>query len=351
MANGKSLLDAVKEYLTPDVLQKMSSHAGETPGNTSRAIDSIVPTLLYGTAKLADSPGGENQLIKLIGQQAGDGNILNNLAGKLSGGNATESFMGSGQGILTGLFGNKLDSVVDTIARSLGLKSSSISSLLSIAAPLVLGVLGKEKSAGGLGAGGLASLLTGQKSTLSQMVPAGLGGLLGWSDVGRTEERVVESSRYQAPRPTYETTRERRSNWWIYAVVGLAALGFLLYSYWPRRAIAPEETIATRETLQESRPALQEAKPVQEALPVPEKPIVSQSSEDTLAAGKQNEPVGYDLRQVQKALKNRGQDPGPIDGIMGPRTEQALRRFQETNSLEQTGVVDEATRQKLANGR
>jgi len=36
---------------------------------------------------------------------------------------------------------------------------------------------------------------------------------------------------------------------------------------------------------------------------------------------------------------------------MGPRTEQALRRFQETNGLEQTGVVDEATKQKLANGR
>lgn len=213
-------------------------------------------------------------------------------------------------------------------------------------------MLGKEKSARGLEGGGLASLLTGQKSTLSQMVPAGLGGLLGWSDVGRTEERVVEPSRYQAPHATYETTRERRSNWWVYAVVGVAALGFPLYSYWPRRAIAPEETIATRETLKESTPNLQEAKPLQEeALPVAEEPTVSQSSKDTLAAGEQTEPVGYNLRQVQKALKNQGQDPGPIDGIMGPRTEQALRRFQETNGLEQTGVVDEATKQKLANGR
>ena len=79
MVNGKSLVDTVKDYLTPDVLQKISSHTGETPGNTSRAIDGIVPTLLYGTAKLADSPGGESQLMNLIGQQAGDGNILTNL--------------------------------------------------------------------------------------------------------------------------------------------------------------------------------------------------------------------------------------------------------------------------------
>ena len=163
---------------------------------------------------------------------------------------------------------------------------------------------------------------------------------------------VLLNHRATRPRTLHTKRPERRSNWWVYAVVGVAALGFPLYSYWPRRAIAPEETIATRETLKESTPNLQEAKPLQEeALPVAEEPTVSQSSKDTLAAGEQTEPVGYNLRQVQKALKNQGQDPGPIDGIMGPRTEQALRRFQETNGLEQTGVVDEATKQKLANGR
>jgi len=54
-----------------------------------------------------------------------------------------------------------------------------------------------------------------------------------------------------------------------------------------------------------------------------------------------------DVRQVQEALKNQGQDPGPIDGIMGPRTRQALRAFQSKNGLKQTGTLDTATREKL----
>ncbi|MGH7798699.1 MAG: peptidoglycan-binding domain-containing protein [Candidatus Binatia bacterium] len=54
-----------------------------------------------------------------------------------------------------------------------------------------------------------------------------------------------------------------------------------------------------------------------------------------------------DVRQAQEALKNQGQNPGPIDGIMGPQTRQALRGFQKANGLTQTGTLDAETRQKL----
>jgi Putative peptidoglycan binding domain len=33
------------------------------------------------------------------------------------------------------------------------------------------------------------------------------------------------------------------------------------------------------------------------------------------------------VREVQQALRDAGYDPGPIDGIMGPRTRSALRRY------------------------
>jgi Putative peptidoglycan binding domain len=54
-----------------------------------------------------------------------------------------------------------------------------------------------------------------------------------------------------------------------------------------------------------------------------------------------------DVRQAQEALKNQGHDPGPIDGVMGPQTRQALREFQGANGLKQTGMVDTETKQKL----
>jgi hypothetical protein len=54
-----------------------------------------------------------------------------------------------------------------------------------------------------------------------------------------------------------------------------------------------------------------------------------------------------DVRQAQEALKSQGHDPGPVDGVMGPQTRQALRAFQSSNGLKQTGMLDAATKQKL----
>jgi peptidoglycan hydrolase-like protein with peptidoglycan-binding domain len=52
-------------------------------------------------------------------------------------------------------------------------------------------------------------------------------------------------------------------------------------------------------------------------------------------------------REVQEALKAKGNDPGPIDGRMGPKTRVALKAFQEANGLKATGRLDDQTVEKL----
>ena len=54
-----------------------------------------------------------------------------------------------------------------------------------------------------------------------------------------------------------------------------------------------------------------------------------------------------DTRAAQQALKTQGFDPGPIDGRMGPRTSAAISDYQRKNDLPVTGMLDEATMQKL----
>ena len=58
-----------------------------------------------------------------------------------------------------------------------------------------------------------------------------------------------------------------------------------------------------------------------------------------------------DNREVQEALKAKGNDPGPIDGRMGPKTRAALKSFQEANGLKATGQLDNQTAEKLGIGK
>lgn len=50
---------------------------------------------------------------------------------------------------------------------------------------------------------------------------------------------------------------------------------------------------------------------------------------------------------MQQALKDKGFDPGPMDGIVGPRTASALKEYQKSENLTVTGKMDRATAAKL----
>jgi peptidoglycan hydrolase-like protein with peptidoglycan-binding domain len=57
------------------------------------------------------------------------------------------------------------------------------------------------------------------------------------------------------------------------------------------------------------------------------------------------------VKSVQEALRDKGFDPGPIDGVMGRRTSAALRSFQQSKNLKATGQLDADTSQQLGVGQ
>ena len=50
---------------------------------------------------------------------------------------------------------------------------------------------------------------------------------------------------------------------------------------------------------------------------------------------------------MQQALKDKGFDPGPVDGIEGPKTVSALKDYQKSENVTMTGRLDPGTAAKL----
>ena len=72
-------------------------------------------------------------------------------------------------------------------------------------------------------------------------------------------------------------------------------------------------------------------------------PYYSNYAYDGPIYGYDNLPPGQILENVQITLRDLGYYHGPIDGLIGPQTRDALARFQQDNGLVVTSAVDEPT--------
>jgi OOP family OmpA-OmpF porin len=229
------LVDLVKGYLTPDVIQKAAAHVGESSVATQKTLAGIVPTLVGALANTASTDDGAQQLVRMLDAGKYDGSVLNSVTSLFGGGMVTQNALSAGKGILDSLFGAKIGGVGELIARYAGVRTDSASSLLALAAPLVLHVLGRQRASIGSGASSLASLLGEQRSFLVGLVPAGLGSLLGWSGLTSGVSELGSSAAGAASRVTREATqalpRVGRPSW----VVPLIILGALVLGAHRRR--------------------------------------------------------------------------------------------------------------------
>lgn len=172
-----NLLNLLKDQMTGGVVDQISGLLGEDKSKSSSAINNALPTILGGLAKQASTESGANRLASMLDRDH-DGSMLDDLPGLLKGDMSKGPFS-KGAGLIDGIFGDKLGSIVSLVSRVSGVGSGSSRSLLGMLAPMVMGLLGKQKRSRGLDAAGIASMLLGQGRHLKSALPAGASGLLG----------------------------------------------------------------------------------------------------------------------------------------------------------------------------
>ncbi|MEO8538110.1 MAG: DUF937 domain-containing protein [bacterium] len=165
-----SLVESLMQQLeSRGTVDQIAGRLGVPSGAANSAVSAALPAILAGLAKNTQHPDGAAALATALDKDH-DGSAL-----------AGDEYLEpdsaqQGEKILGHVFGNQSSAVASQVSALGGLSGGQGADVLKMLAPLVMGYLGKEKSAGGLDASALAKLLAG--GTGGMNLPGGLGDLL-----------------------------------------------------------------------------------------------------------------------------------------------------------------------------
>ena len=137
------ILDLLNSDLGKTIISGVASSTGNDSNKTSNVLTMALPVLMKAMERNVSTPKGAEGLMGALSGKH-DGSILDNLGG-LFGGGVDESVKQDGAGILGHILGNKQQGVEQVISQKAGIEASSVGNILKVAAPILMGVLGKQK--------------------------------------------------------------------------------------------------------------------------------------------------------------------------------------------------------------
>jgi outer membrane protein OmpA-like peptidoglycan-associated protein len=239
-----NLLNNVKAYFTDEVINKLSANIGEPSDKVHKGLDLAIPSILLGMqGKSGEGLGSILNSAKHLFSSFDIHNLFGNYFGTPAG---TDNSKFETQNLLSSIFGDRLNTVVDSISSYLGMRSESITGVLGASLPAIISAIthkGADWNANSIG-----SLLNSNKSSFAAALPTGLGlGAFGSlfaqadkpvelpTEITSIADRPVSTS-VENPPPQRETvhTHERVPEekkgaglWWILIPLLLIGLWFL----------------------------------------------------------------------------------------------------------------------------
>ena len=182
-----SLVNDLTGMFSSEALGEAANQLGESEGSVLQGFQTASAAILAGIGNKAGQAGFMKQLFDVISSPFNEGRLLENVRGFFSdrsaNGSATANAgppsQGAGGKMLSMLFGGQQSNVTEEVSRAAGIRPSSASALMSFAAPLVLGLLGRRVREEHLDASGLSNLVQRESSRLSGLLPVGVSRALG----------------------------------------------------------------------------------------------------------------------------------------------------------------------------
>ncbi len=138
------ILDLLNSDIGKTLINGTSQQLGQDKAKTTSALNAALPLLLGAMKNNAKTPEGATGLLSALGNEKHGGGILDNLGDILGGNSIDEDVMQDGAGILRHVFNGKEQNIASAVGKSSGLDAGSAMNTLKVAAPVLMGLLGKE---------------------------------------------------------------------------------------------------------------------------------------------------------------------------------------------------------------
>jgi hypothetical protein len=166
-----SILGSLMQQLQGGGIGEISKAVGVSEDQVGQVVSGALPALMGALGRNAGSPSGAEALFGALSGKH-DGGILNDVVGALAGGKSADT------GILRHAFGAKQGAVEQALSSGSGVDMASVTKILAMVAPLVMGALGKARQEQGLDTSSMASMIDRERQTAEKQAP-GVAGMLG----------------------------------------------------------------------------------------------------------------------------------------------------------------------------
>lgn len=136
------ILDLLGSDLGKTIINGVAGSTGQDTGKTSSVLTMALPVLMKAMERNAATPQGAEGLMGALSGKH-DGSILDNL-GDLFKGGVTPEVAQDGDKILGHVLGDRKQGVEQVLSQKSGMDSGAVAQIMKVAAPLLMGVLGKQ---------------------------------------------------------------------------------------------------------------------------------------------------------------------------------------------------------------
>jgi hypothetical protein len=171
------ILDLLSSDLGKTIISGVSQQSGQPSDKTSSVLTMALPVLMGAMKRNANTSEGADGLMGALSGKH-DGSILDNLDGLFDGG-VDQSVIDDGGGILKHVLGGSENNVTNALSQKSGIDTDNVMNILKVAAPLVMGYLGKQSKEQNISdTNGMGNLL---------------GNLVGGGSAASSQQNMIES--------------------------------------------------------------------------------------------------------------------------------------------------------------